>query len=126
LIVDTDIIIWYMRGNEKARLFIDGLDGFRLSVVSYIELVQGLRDKTELRELRKALNDWQVNVLLIDEAISAKAMFYIEKFHLSHSLTLADALIAATAVNHGMPLHTGNDKHYRMISGLEVKKFKAS
>jgi predicted nucleic acid-binding protein len=124
LIIDTDIVIWYMRGNEKARLFLDGLDGFCLSVISYIELVQGLRDKAEFREFRKALNEWQVNVLQIDEAISAKAMVYIEKFHLSHSLTLADALIAATAINKGLPLHTGNDKHYRMIGGLEVRKFK--
>ena len=126
MIVDTDIIIWYMRGSEKARQLIDGFDGFHLSVVSYIELLQGLRDKNEYRELRKAFNDWQVTIVQISEAVSTKAMFYVENFHLSHVLTIADALIAATAVNLGMPLHTGDEKHYRMIRGLELKKFRAS
>jgi predicted nucleic acid-binding protein len=124
LIIDTDILIWYLRGNDKARQFIDSLNGFHLSTVSYIELVQGMRSKNELREFRKALNEWQVTVLQISETISAKVMFYIEKFYLSHSLTLADAIIAATAVNHGLAVHTGNDKHYRMIKELEVKRFR--
>lgn len=125
MIVDTDVLIWYLRGNENARLLIDSRDGFSLSAVSYIELVQGLRSKNELREFRKALNEWQVSILQINETISSKAMFYIEKFYLSHSLVLADALIAATAVVHSMVVYTGNDKHYRMIKELEVKKFKA-
>lgn len=123
MIIDTDIIIWYLRGSEKARSFIEKLDGFNLSVVSYIELVQGLRNKTEFRELHKAISEWQVHILLINETISAKSMFYIERYFLSHSLTLADALIAATAVVHSLPLHTGNEKHFRVIRELEVRRF---
>ena len=123
MIVDTDIIVWYMRGNEKARALIETIDSFHLSVISYIELLQGMRNKNELRELRKALNEWHANVLFISEEISAKALFLIETFYLSHSLTLADALIAATAVSYGIAIFTGNDRHYRMIAGLDVKKF---
>ena len=112
-----------MRGNEKARALIETIDSFHLSVISYIELLQGMRNKNELRELRKALNEWHANVLFISEEISAKALFLIETFYLSHSLTLADALIAATAVSYGIAIFTGNDRHYRMIAGLDVKKF---
>jgi len=47
-----------------------------------------------------------------------------EKHFLSHSLRLADALIAATAITCGLPLLTGNDKHYRIIKELTVKLFR--
>lgn len=47
----------------------------------------------------------------------------MERYYLSHSMLLADALIAATAVNNGMALLTGNDKQYKIIKELEIKKF---
>jgi predicted nucleic acid-binding protein len=44
---------------------------------------------------------------------------------LSHSLKLADALIGgATAVSFGRPILTGNDKHYKVIKDVQVKKFR--
>ena len=92
-------------------------------MVSNTELIQGIRNKTELRELRKAFNEWHANILFINDMISAKALFLMEKHYLSHSLTLADALIAATAASCGMPILTGNTKHYRMIADMEIKKF---
>ena len=46
------------------------------------------------------------------------------KKHLSHRLELADALIAATALVNGLPILTANDKHYKMIKELEIKKFR--
>ena len=80
--------------------------------------------KKELNELRKAFRLWKTNILYINEEISAKAMFYVERHFLSHSLQLADALIAATASVNGLPLLTGNDKHYKVIKELEIKPFR--
>jgi predicted nucleic acid-binding protein len=37
---------------------------------------------------------------------------------------VADALIAATAISHGLPLLTANFKHFSAIGGLEVVVFK--
>jgi len=124
VIVDTDVLIWYMRGNEKAYQFIHGLQTFNISVVTYIELVQGMRNKNELNSLRGALLTWNTRILHVSEEISAKAMFLVEQYYLSHSLLLADALIGATAIHHGLPLVTGNDKHYKIIRGLKIKKFR--
>jgi predicted nucleic acid-binding protein len=45
MLVDTDVLVWYMRGNEKAKRVIKNLNSFSISVVTYIELVQGLRNK---------------------------------------------------------------------------------
>lgn len=123
LLVDTDVLIWYLRGNDKAYELIENLNGFSISVVTYMELVQGMRNKHELNHLRQALRGWNAGVVYLSEEISAKAMFSVEQHFLSHSLELADALIGATAVAHGLPLLTGNARHYKALSSLEIRKF---
>lgn len=40
-------------------------------------------------------------------------------------MQLADALIGATAINYGLPLLTANDKHYKIMRGIQLKRFKA-
>jgi len=122
--IDTDVLIWYMRGNIKAKEVIEKLNGFFISVVTYMELVQGMRNKSELTLLRSALRKWDVKILFINEDISAKAMFLVEEHYLSNSLVLADALIASTAVSNGLTLLTGNRKHYKVIKNLELEEFK--
>ena len=124
MIIDTDVLIWYMRGNNKAFEFIESLNSFHISVISYMELVQGMRNKDELMELRKALRIWNTKILYLNEDISTKAMFYVEKHFLSHSIELADALIAATSVVNALPLITGNDKHYKILPEIEIKSFR--
>ena len=124
MIIDTDVLIWYMRGNEKASKVIDNANVLFVSVVTYMELVQGMRNKTELINLRKALLGWNAQILYITEEISAKAMFYVEQHFLSHSIQLADALIGATAIAYGSPLLTANDKHYKVMKDIQIEKFR--
>jgi predicted nucleic acid-binding protein len=124
MLIDTDILIWYMRGNDKAYEAIETRPGFSISVVTYIELVQGMRNKGELNEFRKTMRRWNAKIIQINEEISVKAMFYIERYYLSHSLGLADALIGATAITNGLALLSGNDKHYRIIKECKVDKFR--
>ncbi|MDF1580742.1 MAG: type II toxin-antitoxin system VapC family toxin [Desulfuromonadales bacterium] len=124
IMVDTDVLVWYLRGNEKAFKTIENLESFSLSVITYMELVQGMRNKNELNSLRQALHAWNASILYITEEISAKAMFAVEQHFLSYSMQLADALIGSTAVAYGLPLLTGNDKHYKMMKDVQIKKFR--
>jgi len=124
MLIDTDVLIWYLKGNDKAYEAIESSNNFFISVVTYMELVQGMRNKKELNSLRKALHIWNAQILYISEEISAKAMFYVEQHFLSHSMQLADALIGATAIAYGNPVLTGNDKHYKVLKDLEVKRFR--
>jgi predicted nucleic acid-binding protein len=121
--IDTDVLIWYMRGNEKAYKLVENSGSFFISVVTYIELVQGMRNKKELNSLRQALHGWDAKIIYISEEISTKAMFFVEQHFLSHSIQLADALIAASAVIYGLPVITGNDKHFKVIGDVEINKF---
>ena len=123
MLIDTDVLIWYMRGNKNAFRIIEKNMNFHISVITYIELVQGMRNKMELNALRRSLRDWNVTIIYITEEISAKAMFYVEQHYLSQSVELADAFIGATAVAYGLPLLTGNEKHYKPLKDVRVKRF---
>jgi predicted nucleic acid-binding protein len=123
LIIDTDVIIWELRGNIKAQKIIHENIPFNVSVVTYIELVQGMRDKKEMNNFIKQLSKWNVRILQINNDISTRAMIYIEQYSLSHSMELADSLIGATCINESELLLTANDKHYRHIPNIQIKKF---
>lgn len=123
-LLDTDILIWYLKGDQNAYDLIHSLDRFAISVVTYMELVQGMRNKEELRALKRTLKQWNVKTIYISEEISAQALFYVEEYFLSHSMQLADALIAATSVNYGTILHTANAKHYRIVKEPEIEVFR--
>jgi len=123
-LLDTDVIIWYLRGNKNAYDLIHSLNVFAISAVTYMELVQGMRDKAELRQLKRTLKQWNVKTIYINEEISALALFYVEEYFLSHSMQLADALIGATCSNYGLTLCTANDKHYKIINDLEIDVFR--
>ncbi|GAB6909792.1 Toxin-antitoxin system, toxin component, PIN family [Desulfosarcina cetonica] len=124
MIIDTDVLIWYMKGNERAYKAVENSANFDISVITYMELVQGMRNKNELNNLRRALRGWNTKILYISEEISVKAMFFVEQHYLSHSMQLADALIGATAISHGLPILTGNDKHYKILKDVQIKKFR--
>ncbi len=124
LMIDSDVLIWYMRGNPKAYHVIEEQNGFFISVVSYMELVQGMQNKRELTLLRKTMRNWNAKILYINEDISTKAMFFVEQNFLSHSIVLADALIEATAISNGLKLLTSNIKHYKILKNIELEVFK--
>jgi predicted nucleic acid-binding protein len=124
VIVDTDVLIWFLRGRREAADFMKACDRVRLSAVTYMELVQGMRNANELRALRRTLAGGRWQVLPITEAICTRAMTYVEEHFLSGSLQMADALIAATCIEHGEPLATGNLKHYGAIAELSIQPFR--
>jgi predicted nucleic acid-binding protein len=39
-------------------------------------------------------------------------------------MQLADALVGATAISYGLPLLTGNDKYYRIMKEIQLKRFR--
>lgn len=124
MLVDTDVIIWYLRNEKKAVGFVDGLGPFAISAVTYIEILQGIRDKHELKAWKAFIKDRNIQVLTIDQDVTSKAMYWMEEYVLSHGLRLADALIAATADVHGKDLVTGNISDYRFIHGISLKHFR--
>lgn len=125
LLVDSDVLIWTLRGNARAIAKLEAAADWHISAVSYMELVQGCRRTAELKAIQKAFNSHAADVLPITQNICDLACDMVEKYVLSHSLCMADALIAATAVEHSLPLLTGNAKHFSAVPGLKVLVFRA-
>jgi len=124
MLVDTDVIIWALRGNMRATTVIDHADTLALSVVSYMELLQGARDKKDLRLTKAFLTDLGFAIVPLSENIGHRAAIYLEEYALKSNLGVPDALIAASAAENEMMLCTGNARHYRAIEELDLKVFR--
>ena len=97
---------------------------FSISIVTYMELVRGMRDKRELAKMKKAFAEMGVEIIPLSESISLRASDYVEMYSLSHSMEMADALIAGTCIEENETLVTANDKHYRVVEGIRVTIFR--
>ena len=123
MLVDTDVLIWHLRGYPQATMRLDRLDTLTLSTVSYLEVLQGMRNKAELAAVKKMLERRAAVLLPVSEAITLLAVELMESLTLSHGLQMPDALIAATALHHGLPVLTANVKHFSAVEGLRVEAF---
>lgn len=126
LIFDTNILIWYMRRHATAAAFVAGfpLAERNVSVVSYLELLFGCRNRTELRGAQEFVTEAFAEVVPITESISRSAVRLMQQFVLSRRPELTDALIAATALSRGEAVATANLKHFEFVPGLTVKQFR--
>lgn len=123
MLVDTDVLIWHLRGYPQATRRLDELGVLTLSTVSYLEVLQGMRNKAELLAVKKMLERRSARLLPVTEAITLRATELMEALTLSHGLQMGDALIAATAIEHQLPVLTANVKHFSAIAGLTVEAF---
>lgn len=124
MLIDTDILIWLFRGNTKAAKLVDRTEDRYVSVVTYMELIQGARDRSELKAIKSFLSDYGFQVLPLSENIGHRASIYVEEYGLSVAMRVADALIAATAVENNLTLSTANRKHYKSVNELELRVFR--
>ena len=123
MLVDTDVLIWHLRGYAQATRRLDQLPALTLSAVSYLELLQGMRNKAELVAVKTMLQRRSATLLPITEPITQQAIALMESLTLSHGLQTGDALIAATALAHKLPVLTGNVKHFAVVPGRLIEKF---
>ena len=124
MIFDTDIFIWVQRGNSRAAELIESTKDRFLSVQTYMELLQCAKDKQQQRLVKRFISDFRFTVLPLTENIGHRALVYVEEYGLSSGMRAGDAIIGATATENGMPLSTGNAKHFKSIKELELKVFK--
>jgi predicted nucleic acid-binding protein len=95
-----------------------------LSVQTYMELLQGAKDKNQHKYIKDFLTAFDFLVLPLTENIGHRASIYIEEYKLVSGLRSGDAIIAATAVENNLPLVSSNVKHFKMIKELKLKSFK--
>ncbi len=124
MIFDTDLFIWIQKGNTAAARLVEGDEERFLSLQTYLELLQCARNKQQHEYTKGFLKEFGFQILPLTENIGHRAAVYIEEFALSQGLRAGDAIVAATAAEHGMILCTSNAKHFRSIRDLKTKIFK--
>ena len=124
MMYDTDILIWIQRGNEKATRLIEKDSEKCLSIQSYMELLQGAKNKAEQKTIRDFIYSFDISILPLSENIGHRALIYVEEYSLSSGMRSADALIAATAVECNVRLVSGNTKHFIAVKELQLKAFR--
>ncbi len=113
-LVDTCIIIDFLRGKDNTKEFIaNELDNIHISVVTVAELYAGVKGKNEETQLGSFLGLF--SILDLNKNISISAGYLKNKYYKSHNAGLADCMIAATALDADYTLVSNNFKHFPMI-----------
>ena len=120
ILLDTDIIIELLKNREAVvtQLRAIGFGSLNISTVTKAELLFGALHKADLAFILKGIAS--ITVQPITPSISEAAVELMKQYVLSNRLALPDALIAATALHHGLPLYTLNKKDFRYIAGLHL------
>ncbi len=126
ILLDTDILInlfdpfkhnHEIVDNTLKQLLSHNIEMY-VSTITEIELVQGNKTSTDKKRLIRKLELFKN--ISISEEISSAAKNLIFTYSSSHGLFLADAFIAATALQLDMPLFTLNKKDFKFIKNLKL------
>jgi predicted nucleic acid-binding protein len=119
LLIDTDVLIDYLRARPQAITYIESLTApLLLSTITVAELYAGVREGQERTVLDRFVQAF--TVVPIDSAIAVQGGLYRRDYGKSHGVGLADALIAATAEQRTATLVTLNGKHFPMLTTILV------
>jgi len=123
ILCDTCILIDFINGKNQAlsQLYAQNAMLF-INPIIELELLQGSRNKNEMRYLEKKLEMFYK--LDMPSEVFQLARELIKIYALSHGLRLADALIAATALVYELTLFTLNTNDFKFIPNLQILPIK--
>ena len=116
-LIDTDVLIEYLRGRDRVATFLEGLKGeLIISAISVAELFSGVRGSEEMEAIDQFMLAFQV--VPIDDRLARQGGLIRQAYHPTHGTGLANALIAATALEQAAQLVTFNRRHFPMVEDL--------
>jgi predicted nucleic acid-binding protein len=121
MIVDSDIVINFLRGNPPAQVFMRALTengSAQTHPVVAAEVYAGARDTAQLRVFRDTMGAFQY-VPATEEDIETSLALLVEH-RLRDGVGWPDCLIAATCIRLDLPVATLNTRHFRVFKGLRV------
>jgi toxin FitB len=112
VLVDTDIFIDHLRGAHRLE---PGRHRVHYSVITRAELFAGSTGTASVTQLLSPFRE-----LHVDRDVSERA----GRIRRETGIRLPDALIAATALEHGLGLATRNRKDFAPVRGLRFRSFR--
>lgn len=114
--VDSDILIWHLRGEHKAAEVLR-----RLSAEAGVELWTGALQRAEVVFFMRPEEESPTLSFLsrfkteaVTREVVDQAGLLYRRWHPSHGIDVNDAILAATAAATGGKIYTQNVKHYPM------------
>ena len=130
-LLDTDILSEMLKQRHArvvahAAKYLTDQGQFALSALTRYEIVRGMRDRNASAQLQKFESFCQQSVVLpITDAILMRAAdLWVIARRNGHPKSDADLIIAATALEHGRNLVTGNAAHFNWIDGLVLEDWR--
>ena len=118
ILVDTDVMVDFLRGHPKAVTLIHANSPrIILSGIAAAELYAGVKGEKELATLDSLLSLFRI--VPVSPELARTGGLHKRDYAKSHGVGLADAIIAATAQAESADFKTLNVKHYPMIKGLK-------
>ncbi len=118
ILVDSDVFIRIFKGDDALEEQVLSLNA-AVNTIIYLELIQGAtKSRAEIQEIEEYL--LQFEVVHLDKNICTQTIRLVRQYGNSHNLRLADAFIAATALENSLELFTYNVKDFEFISGLKL------
>lgn len=122
MLIDTNIFIDFLKGSSSAKRFFTEKKNLTTSVLVIMEIIAGLPKKNDVKKLATFLESSQIKVYQINEAVSIKAYQIFTDYRWITGISIADSLIAATALVDRKTLVTLNTKHFAKIKELDLIK----
>lgn len=117
--IDTNVFSQIFKGNSPVKQFVENI-GAAIDATVYIECIQGSKSNQEKHGVKKYLDNFAL--IQITPNISQLAIKLIDDYSNSHGLLLADALIAASALENNLTVVTYNANDFNFIQDLKLFK----
>ena len=129
VLLDTDTISYFFKNNETVKIkiaeYLEEFEKLNFSIITYYEILNGLYFKDAHKQLFIFEMFVGKNKILSFDANLAKnaAIIFADLRKLGHTISHADAIIAATAIENKLTLITNNTKHFALIPNLNIENW---
>ena len=130
-LLDTDILTEFFKGQNsvvrgRADAYLQTHGQFAISAFTHYEIVRGMRFKqasTKLKAFDALCQGVQI-VPVTGEVLNRTANLWVIGRKGGFPHRDADLIIAATALEHGRTLVTGNTSHFQWVPGLQLDNWR--
>ena len=121
VLIETTILVDYLRQSAAAADYLDQTrveSNLLCSVVTKAELIVGSRTRAEVRAIEQLLARFQMEPIQADDSI--RALTWLKKYFPTHGAGFHDCLLGAAAARLRIPIETLNEKHFKVLPGVNV------
>lgn len=126
-LLDTDILSLFFRNHpkvtENCNLYLQEYKKLSFSLITYYEILSGLKHRDAQKQLEKFLAFSKLNqiILLTEESVRKSAEIYADLRQQGTPVDDIDLLIAGVAIANNLVLVTHNQKHFGKIKKLKLR-----